>query len=52
MFDMWLIQIEKYELQVLELLHGDFSCLKYMKKSRIPFFRKAFCEELKSMESE
>lgn len=33
-------------IQVLELLHGDFSCLKYMKKNRMPFFRKASREEL------
>ncbi|XP_015891633.3 receptor-like cytosolic serine/threonine-protein kinase RBK2 [Ziziphus jujuba] len=32
--------------QVVDLLRGDFSCLKYMKKSRMPFFRKAFCEDL------
>ncbi|XP_062096631.1 receptor-like cytosolic serine/threonine-protein kinase RBK2 [Humulus lupulus] len=36
--------------QVLELLHGDFSCLKNMKKTRISFFRKASREELTNVE--
>ncbi|KAL5561611.1 hypothetical protein UlMin_031358 [Ulmus minor] len=38
--------------QVLEILHGDFRCLKYMKKTRMPFFRKAFREELDKVEEE
>ncbi|XP_030486228.2 receptor-like cytosolic serine/threonine-protein kinase RBK2 isoform X1 [Cannabis sativa] len=36
--------------QVLELLHGDFSCLKNVKKTRISFFRKASREELTNTE--
>lgn len=36
----------EHGVQVQELLHGDFSCLKFMKKNRIPFLRKVFREEL------
>ncbi|KAF4382773.1 hypothetical protein G4B88_021556 [Cannabis sativa] len=38
--------------QVLELLHGDFSCLKNVKKTRISFFRKASREELTNTEGQ
>ncbi|KAG7970650.1 hypothetical protein I3843_07G095900 [Carya illinoinensis] len=36
--------------QVLQLLNGDLSCLKCMRKSRTEFFRKAFQTELISAE--
>ncbi|KAE8009632.1 hypothetical protein FH972_006060 [Carpinus fangiana] len=36
--------------QVLQLLNGDFSCLKCMKKCRTSFFRKALRHELISAE--
>ncbi|KAG8653835.1 hypothetical protein MANES_05G071100v8 [Manihot esculenta] len=32
--------------QVVQILKGNLSCLKCMKKSRVAFFRKAFSEEL------
>lgn len=32
--------------QVVQLLNGDLCCLKCMKKSRMPFFRKAFREDI------
>ncbi|XP_062086421.1 receptor-like cytosolic serine/threonine-protein kinase RBK2 isoform X2 [Humulus lupulus] len=38
--------------QVLELLHGDFSCLTNMKKTRISFFQKASREELTNTEGQ
>ncbi|XP_054824763.1 receptor-like cytosolic serine/threonine-protein kinase RBK2 [Prosopis cineraria] len=32
--------------QIVQLLNGNLSCFKSMKKSRLPFFRKLFQEEL------
>ena len=37
-------------VQVVQLLNGNLSCFKGMKKTRMPFFRRVFREELHDSE--